>query len=470
MHSLIPRILIGAPASGAGKTTITAGLIAALRTRGLTVQAFKCGPDYIDPSYHELAAGRPCRNLDAWMLGDKELLDSFMRATRDADIAVIEGVMGLFDGCGWEDERGSTAQIAKLLGAPVLLVIDISGVARSASIPVLGCREFDPDLAIGGVVLNLAGSETHALGCAAAITQKTRLPVLGWMPRDTRLTIPERHLGLVPGTEHAPAASLIATITRELAQRFDVAAIESLARGATPIQRPLAPRTAPRIPPRRARRPMLAVARDAAFCFYYPENLELLAEAGCDIEFFAPSHGEVPSRRVAGIYLGGGYPELHAKALAANVGFHDRMRELHANDAPVYAECGGFMVLTQKLVDLEGEEWPMAGLIPGLVRMTGKLAALGYRHATALRSSLLADSGDSLRAHEFRHSHFEPNPETASDDAAWSIRGTRESDAPRAAGFAHGNLLASYLHVHFGQRPSLAERFAERACSGRYRE
>jgi cobyrinic acid a,c-diamide synthase len=496
----IPRIVIGAPSSGAGKTTVVSGLIAALRAKGLTVQPFKCGPDYIDPSYHELAAGRPCRNLDSWMLGDEELLGTFARACRGADIALIEGVMGLYDGSGWEEDRGSTAHIAKLLGSPVLLVVDISGAARSASIPVLGSLHFDPSLEIGGVILNLAGSEPHAAGCAAAIRSKTALPVFGWLPRDARLAIPERHLGLVPGPEHG-AAALIATLAEEAARRIDLEAVEALARRAAPRPLRLAsaalepsgplqaaeppgaaePVRAPEPTPtsgtaapvgpqassvRRVRRPMLAVARDEAFCFYYPENLELLAETGCDIEFFRPTRGEAPHADAAGVYLGGGYPELHARALSENAGFLGRLRELRGRDAPIYAECGGFMVLTRSLVDLAGETWPMAGLIPGLVRMHGKLAALGYRHATASRPNLLTEAGESLRAHEFRHSAFEPAAPAAGFDEAWILRGSRGNDAPWTAGFSQGNLLASYLHVHFGQRPDLARRFVLRLRLG----
>ena len=198
----IPRIVIGAAASNVGKTTIVAGIIAALRQRGLVVQAFKCGPDYIDPSYHEQAAGRPCRNLDLWMLNEAQLLESFQRACADADIAVIEGVMGLFDGSNWEDEQASTAHIAKLLDAPLILVVNIAGAARSAAAVVLGCQHFDRGLALRGAVLNFAGSESHAKGCAGAITSVTGIPVLGWLPRDPTLQIPERHLGLVPGGEH----------------------------------------------------------------------------------------------------------------------------------------------------------------------------------------------------------------------------------------------------------------------------
>src|SRR5882757_11341102 len=228
----VPRIVIAGAASSVGKTTVTAGLIAALRQQGLIVQPFKCGPDYIDPSYHERAAGRPCRNLDTWMLSDSQLLETFARACQDADIAIVEGVMGLYDGSDWHDERGSTAQIAKLLGAPVLLVFDISGSARSAAAAVLGYTHFDPAVAIRRVVLNFAGSEGHAKGCAGAIERATALPMMGWLPRDMQLQIPERHLGLVPGGEQVDSDALIAQMAAAVSARFDVSGIVGVAKGA----------------------------------------------------------------------------------------------------------------------------------------------------------------------------------------------------------------------------------------------
>ena len=457
----IPRLVIGAAASGVGKTTIAAGVIAALRRQGLVVQPFKCGPDYIDPSYHERAAGRPCRNLDAWMLNDAQLVEGFSRACRDADIAVIEGVMGLFDGSNWHDERASTAQIAKLLNAPVILAIDIAGAARSAAAVALGCLHFDPELPLRGVVLNFAGSESHAKGCADAITHITGLPMLGWLPRDSTLQIPERHLGLVPGSEHQDPVSLIAHIADAVAERFDLEAITQIARTAGDL--PETPR-AERVTHRESGtdRPVIAVARDDAFCFYYPENLELLMEAGADIEFFSPLQGEQPAPNAAGVYLGGGYPELHTAKLSANVGLWRALKALTLRDAPIYAECGGFMVLTETLIDGEGRRWPMAGLIPGVTRMTDKLAALGYRHATAARANLLAEGGDILRGHEFRYSTWECSQPIGSHDAAWQVQGTRASAPGDSAGFVSGNLLASYLHIHFGQRAGIADRFVSR--------
>jgi cobyrinic acid a,c-diamide synthase len=482
----IPRIVIAGASSNVGKTTVAAGLIAALRRQGLIVQPFKCGPDYVDPSYHERAAGRPCRNLDTWMLSDSQLLESFARASRDADIAVVEGVMGVLDGSDWHEERGSTAQIAKLLNAPVLLVFDISGSARSAAAGVLGYQHFDPDVAIRGVVLNFAGSERHARGCAEAIERTTTLPTMGWLPRDLQLQIPERHLGLVPGGEQVDSDALITQMANAVNARFDVARIVGTARAAVqasvrppessviadardPASRPAIavacdPAPHPVIAAARggAPRPVIAVARDEAFCFYYPENLELLAEEGAAIEFFSPLRGERPSPNAAGVYLGGGYPELHGPALASNMGLWAALKDMHAAAAPIYAECGGLMVLTEGLTDSGGHTWSMCGLLPGFARMSGKLAALGYRHATALRGNLLADRGDSLRGHEFRYSSWVRETDVADDTAAWHVRGTRGDKQEADVGYARGNLLASYLHVHFGQRRDLATRFVQR--------
>jgi cobyrinic acid a,c-diamide synthase len=592
----IPRIVIAGASSNVGKTTITAGLIVALRQKGLTVQPFKCGPDYVDPSYHERAAGRPCRNLDTWMLSDSQLLESFARACQDADIAVVEGVMGLYDGSDWHDERGSTAQIAKLLNAPVLLVFDISGSARSAAAGVLGYQTFDPAVAIRGVVLNFAGSEGHALGCAGAIQNATSLAMVGWLPREMRLQIPERHLGLVPGGEQIDSDALIAQMSAAVTARFDIDGIASMARAAVaragaPAARVGAPTAgaeaastradrgasgdvaAPRVAAEWAsgsqaaatpmlhesratsaeqpaplgaqaalgvggrsspagshgeaaqlpsisdsdssatsaaqllsasdgdvcraggasttalRRPILAVARDEAFCFYYPENLELLAEEGAEVEFFSPLRGERPSPQAAGVYLGGGYPELHGEALASNTALWQALKDMHAADKPIYAECGGFMVLTQGLTDASGHTWKMAGLLPGVTRMSGRLAALGYRHVTALRPNLLVDPNESLRGHEFRYSSWVAdssaaaalNPQAALNPAAalnptaalnltaawnptpaWEVKGTRGKVPEDGVGYARGNLLASYLHVHFGQRRDLARRFVAR--------
>jgi cobyrinic acid a,c-diamide synthase len=395
------------------------------------------------------------------MLDGAQLLEGFSRACGDADIAVIEGVMGLFDGSNWHDESASTAHIAKLLDAPVLLVVDIAGAARSAAAVVMGCQYFDRDLSLRGVILNFAGSEGHANGCAGAITTMTGLPALGWLPRDSKLQIPERHLGLVPGGEHLDSSSLIADIADAVTQRFDLAAVIEIARTAGALPGIAAPAPVVQREPG-AGRPVIAVARDDAFCFYYPENLELLTEAGAAIEFFSPLNGEQPSPYAGGVYLGGGYPELHAPELASNAGLWHALKDLRVRDAPIYAECGGFMVLTQGLIDCEGRRWPMAGLIPGVTRMTDKLAALGYRHAAALHPNLLTAGGDELRGHEFRYSTWVCDEPIAAEDIAWQVRGTRTEAPADSGGFVSGNLLASYLHIHFAQRAGIARRFVEK--------
>jgi cobyrinic acid a,c-diamide synthase len=271
-------------------------------------------------------------------------------------------------------------------------------------------------------------------------------------------------LGLVPGGEHLDPSSLIAEIADAVAARFDLSAITAIARTAGDMPDLPPPARTVHIEPD-ARRPVIAVARDDAFCFYYPENLELLVEAGAAIEFFSPLKGEQPAPNAAGVYLGGGYPELHAAKLAANVGLWQALRVLRDRNAPIFAECGGFMVLTQGLIDGEGRRWPMAGLIPGVTRMTDKLAALGYRHAAALQPNLLTAGGDELRGHEFRYSTWVRDEPMADDEIAWRVRGTR-GDAPAdSAGFVSGNLLASYLHIHFAQRAGIAGRFVDKLVS-----
>ena len=318
------------------------------------------------------------------------------------------------------------------------------------------------------------------------------------------LRIPERHLGLVPGGEQIDSDALIAQMAAAVSARFDVGGIVGVARGAAGARdgtaAPSAGSTAvgardrtgePAVgstavgvrartgepsadshlgasdatvtgPRRSAARPVIAVAHDEAFCFYYPENLELLIEAGAAVEFISPLRGELPGTGAAGVYLGGGYPELHGPALASNTGLWGALKDMHAADLPIYAECGGFMVLTAGLTDSDGHTWPMGGLLPGFARMSGKLAALGYRHATALRSNLLAEPRETLRGHEFRYSSWVRDTHVADDTAAWHVKGTRGEVPNDAVGYARGNLLASYLHVHFGQRRELAERFVQR--------
>jgi len=451
---LTARIVVAGAGSGSGKTLLTTGLIGALRARGIKVQPFKCGPDYIDPGWLGAAAGRPCRNLDAWMLGEAGMRDSFARACADADVAVIEGVMGLFDGAGFDSDEGSTAAIAKILGAPVLLTLDISGAARSAAAMALGFARFDPEKPVAALALNFAGSEGHAKGCAAAIAQTTGLQTLGWLTRDAALTIPERHLGLDLAALNDGREATLAAVAAAVAGNFDLDALLAVARAAPPL------------PARTFSKhgvasdgPILALACDAAFSFYYQDDIDILAAAGAKIVRFSPVAGETLPKGASGVLLGGGYPELFAREISSNSELWRDLRDLHAEGAPILAECGGFMALTEGLIDLDGVSHPMAGLVPGNVRMTRRLASLGYRRATALTDTPLLRAGEILRGHEFHYSVWDCEDEPPSP--AWRLQGSRNSSPVALAGHAERGLLASYVHIPLAQRPELAARFVE---------
>ena len=452
MQVMIPRLVVAGNASGVGKTLVAAGLIGALRRRRLVVQPFKCGPDYIDPGWHGFAAARPCRNLDPWMMGDTAMREAFARGCEGADVAVIEGMMGLFDGARFDSSGSSSADIAAQLGAPVLLVIDIAAAARSAAATALGFARFDPALPVAAVALNRAGSEGHARGCAEAIEEVSGLPTLGWLPGSPALALPERHLGLQVAAESERRGAVLHAAADAVAEHFDLDALLRLAGSAAPLAVDAPPKVA--APPRN--RPVLAIARDAAFSFYYEDDLDLLAAEGVRLVPFSPIAGEPLPAGAAGVYLSGGYPELFARELAANRALWREVGALHARGAPILAECGGFMTLTEALIDGDGVRHPMAGLVPGNVRMTSSLAALGYREATACTDSPLAPAGERLRGHEFHFSVWDivepPSP-------AWRVEGPYMPE-PAAMGHAERGLLASYLHIPLAQRPALASRLA----------
>jgi cobyrinic acid a,c-diamide synthase len=455
------RLVVAGMSSGVGKTTITVGLIAALRARGLSVQPFKVGPDYIDPSYHTLAAGRPCRNLDAWMVPPDRVLASFQRAARNVDVAVVEGVMGLYDGFSYDDEAGSTAAASKLLDAPVVLVVDASKMARSAGAIALGYRRFDPDLNLAGYIANYVGGDAHGRGVAAAIERATGLPVFGWLPQEQRLAIPERYLGLVPTREPGRWTDFIYAAGEAVARHLDIDRILALARQASPLDKAEWPEicVSPAIHAS-GEHPVIAVARDEAFHFTYPENLELLEAAGAEIAFFSPIHdGQLPAR-TAGVILSGGFPELYATDLSGNVSLHAALRDAHDRRMPIYAECGGLMYLTEAIVDDQGRQHPMAGLLPGRSVMSGRLT-LGYRLGRAAHESWLFKAGEAIRGHEFHYSSWMDRP--AGLPAALKLADRDGVDADRLEGACDRNLWASYVHLHFDGHPELAGRFVA-AC------
>ena len=450
--SNIPRLVIAGTQSGVGKTTIATGIMADLKAKGLTVQPFKVGPDYIDPTYHMLATGLPSRNLDSWMLPHKAMLELFHRASRKADISVIEGVMGLFDGYSGLDDSGSTAEVAKLLSAPVILIIDAGKMARSAAAMALGYAKFDPALDLRGFIANNIGSPQHFRWVKEAIEDATSIPVLGYLPRNNELKMPERHLGLVPTVEMVGAQHAVPLLIRQMEETFDLDRLLEIARSAEPLPSPKS-----QLFPTKASAPLvnIALARDEAFSFYYQDNLDLLEAYGARLLPFSLLRDSTLPENAQGVYLGGGFPEMYAEALSANRPMMESLRKAVSEGLPIYAECGGLMYLSQGIVDFEEKRHPMAGLLPGWSVMKNRLTRMGYVELEVKKNTILASKGTRLRGHEFHWSEMEKELEPT----AYGIT----SPTTRLEGYANGNILASYVHLHFGSEPSLARNFIE-AC------
>ena len=459
-----PFLLIAGATSGSGKTTLTAGIIAALRRRGLRVQPFKVGPDYIDPTYHRMAAGRPCRNIDSWMVKPIIAVAMAHYAAREADVAIVEGVMGLYDGASYDEEVGSSAHIAKLLGAPVVLVLDVGKAARSAGALALGFQHFDPSLPLAGFITNRCGSPHHADGVRRPIERATGLPVFGWLPKEQELSLPSRHLGLVPLHEDPTLRAAIEKAADLVEQHLDLDQLLQVAQAGMLMAecddedvaqaRILMAECVPASP-----HPRIAVARDAAFSFYYEDNLDLLRAVGAEIVEFSPIHDQKLPEGVSGLYLGGGFPELYAAQLSANHQMQQAIRAAVANELPIYAECGGFMYLTEAIVDAEGVRHPMISVVPGVVTMQRRRMRLGYCEVRA-NNWLLQDG--TARGHEFHWSSWDGDNNAA---PAFHVQ-PRRKRAGRAVGYAAGSVVASYVHLHFASHPSLAENFVA-ACRER---
>lgn len=455
------RLVVAGVSSGVGKTTLTAGLIAALSRRGLAVQPFKAGPDYIDPTYHTLAAGRVCRNLDTWLVPPARVRALFSRAAAGADVAVVEGVMGVFDGSGYDAEEGSTAQLAKLIDAPVVLVLDAGKMARSAAALALGYRQFDPDLPLAGFILNKVGGDRHGQGVAAAIERATARPVFGWLGRDDELEIPERHLGLVPTAEPGRWQAFIEAAAMRVERALDVDRLLATARQAAPLPPVDLAALFAAPPPENAPRPVIAVARDEAFNFTYEDNLDLLRAAGAALAFFSPLRDAALPPQTGGVILSGGFPELYAPQLAANRAIREALHRAYRAGLPIYAECGGLMYLTESITDLDGRRHPMVGLLPGRSVMTRGRLTLGYRQAGAAGDSWLFKAGETARGHEFHYSRWEGRPDDL--PPAYLLRPYDGRGEPAPEGANLGNLWASYVHLHFWGKPELAARFVARA-------
>lgn len=461
--------MLAGTGSGVGKTTLTVGLIAALRRRGFAVQPFKVGPDYIDPSYHTRAAGGvTSRNLDLWLVPAPALRALFQRALRGAQIGVVEGVMGLFDGRLGQDGFASSAHVARELGIPVVLVLDVGKTSRSAGALALGYRTFDPFVHVVGVVLNRVGSAAHAAEATAAIEQRAGLPVLGAIRKDALLGVPERYLGLIPTTEGSVADAYFEAAEQAVSQGVDLDRLMRL------IDAPeLAPRQDDQedpfpssAEPARAR---IAVARDRAFSFYYQDNLDLLEAYGAEIVPFSPLEDASLPEGATAVYIGGGFPELFASELSANTALHAALKTAQARGLPIYAECGGLMFLGQSLEAADGQRYAQAGLIPLSSTLANARLSVGYREARARWESLLMRSGEQVRAHEFHWSRLETPVQEGTAAYAVGAADARGARPPALEGYAQGSLLASYLHLHFAGLPQgeLAQRFVERAAQAR---
>lgn len=466
--------IIAGTHSGVGKTTITIGLMAALRKKGMAVQPFKVGPDYIDPSYHRTVCGRPSYNLDTWMMGVEGVKKTFAKAMRqnpthnnEGDtIGIVEGAMGLFDGKDGRNEQGSTAHVAKVLGIPVILVADARSMARSAGALVYGYERFDPKVKIAGIIFNRVGSERHFKMLKQAVESNCKARVLGYMPRDERTSLPERHLGLVIASEARGMRLRRRQEARlkkigELIEKF--VHVDGILKTVDSGQWPVVRKTVQN-PKSLTLTTRIAVAYDNAFCFYYQENLDMLRRNGAELVYFSPLKDKRLPEDINGIYIGGGYPELHAKKLEANKILIKDIRTFAQRGLPIYAECGGLMYLGKGLKDLNGKNYKMAGVFPWVSRMFEKRRSLGYREVKTKDACPFLKKGQKIRGHEYHYSEITRPYEKIkmiyqiAHDPPYKKGGQEISE-----GYLYKNTLASYIHLHFMSNPKFAEGFV-RLC------
>ncbi len=452
-------VVVAGTHSGCGKTTVSLALMAAYARRSVTVQPFKVGPDFIDPGLHRAATGRASHNLDGWMLGYDRCRSIYARHSWDVELTIVEGVMGLFDGASGADETGSTAEMAKWLGMPVLLVVDASSMARSVAALVQGFATYDPDLRLAGVVFNRVGGERHRELIWEAMTRCPKcqgIPILGFMPRSEGLELPERHLGLHTAEEGALTQGRIDALVAWVEKHIELSRLLQL------LPRPaLVDAADSDTPPRYNVR--IGVARDRAFCFYYPENLRILEACGAELVFFSPMEDASLPENLDGLYLGGGYPELYAARLSSNREMRRAVHSFARAGKPVYAECGGFMYLMDELQTEDGP-FPMTGVFAMQCVMNSGLRSLGYREIVTRRASLLGPAWTMLRGHEFHYSHRAGEDERVS--CIYKVM-DRRGWLPCPEGYMRDNVLGSYIHLHFGSNPAAAASFVA-ACAGEF--
>jgi len=466
-----PRVVIAGTNSGVGKTTIVAGILRCLANEGLQVQAFKVGPDYIDPGFHKEASGRDCYNLDTWLVPAHKLSGFFAKTSESAHIAIIEGVMGLYD--GGRDGVSSTADIAKRLHAPVVLVIDCKAMGESAAAIAKGFRDYDKDLLFSGVILNRIGSANHEAMIRQAL-ERLDIPVLGVIRRDERMKSPERHLGLTPVTE-LDVSTTLEVISECMAESIDFPALLDVAQSAKPLVKDLAIESeadisatvAPhelavdKVAPNLIASVRIGIAHDEAFSFYYPASLEALEARGAELVYFSPLRDKTLPN-VQALVFGGGFPEMFLSQLSQNEAMKQAICEASANQMPIYAECGGLMYLTEAVVDFEKQELPMVGLVPAICAMQDTLQRVGYVEATALQDTILGPKGMTLRGHEFHFSTMELSINELEFPWAFQFEGGRQRQI-YTGGYSKGSLLASYLHINFAGNDEAVESFLSAA-------
>lgn len=454
-------LVIGGIRSGCGKTTVAIGLMAALKRRGYQVAPFKVGPDFIDPGYHFRATGVVSRNLDGWMLSSSYNIDCFKRNSLTADIAIVEGVMGLFDGYDGKSENGSTAQIAKWLNLPVLLIVDAKSMARSAAALVQGFENFDKDLKFLGVVFNHVSSDRHMLYLKQSLEGYVNMPCLGGIAQNKNIAVPERHLGLVTQEDHPLSDQdiakfgdiieqsinideLIANIPQTHISFDQMGYVNTFENKST---NDLVDKT----------RPKIGVAKDNAFCFYYQDNLDLLQSLGAEIVYFSPMN-DTDLPEVDGLYFGGGYPELYLDKLVSQQRIRSRILNLSLKGMPIYAECGGFMYLSTEICDGDGDIYPMVGCFPFSIRMNPHLKSLGYREITLVEDTIIGKKGTVIRGHEF---HYSDISEKFCPVSSVYRTTDRMGENKSEGGYQIANTLGSYIHLHFGSNIQTAVSFVE---------
>ncbi|MEK7578569.1 MAG: cobyrinate a,c-diamide synthase [Patescibacteria group bacterium] len=455
-----PRVIISATHSGAGKTTVSCGIMLALIRKGLKVSPYKAGPDYIDPGYHTQITAVISRNLDGWMLSKRRLLELFKSSACDTDISVIEGVMGLYDGLR-DSPAGSTAHLAKLLKCPVILIIDAHSLSRSAAAIALGYKYFDRKVKIRAIILNNIGSKNHYFYTKAAIEAKTKIPVIGYLPKEPGLELAQRHLGLVPAQETKLKDAFREKLLSLVSKNIDLGMILKIAKRAPLLAADKQPGG---VVQRNSRCATIAVARDRAFNFYYQDNLDILRAYGARLVTFSPLSDKKLPCGIDGLYIGGGFPELFASELSKNNKLRDEICYRAKEGLPVYAECGGLMYLVKKLVDFKKKSFPMTGIFNCSVNMADKLQALGYVEIEVLRDNILSKKGDRNRAHAFHWSYLAGLPK----ETKFAYR-LKKNNKVFDDGLIYKNVLAGYTHLHFASNLHFARNFI-RSCRERGRE